>query len=206
MAVFASGRGSTFAAITRVLATAKPPLATIVLCVSNNPNPGAFDIARQAGIETVRLSPRMFEDESTYATALAGLLKERGVELVVLAGYMRQLPASIVGAYRGRILNIHPALLPKFGGKGMYGMHVHEAVIAAGEVESGPTVHLVDEEYDTGPIVAQSRVPVLAGDTPQALADRVLAEEHILYPRVVLEMSARLAAQRTSNSTDGSSV
>ena len=119
---------------------------------------------------------------------------------------MRQLPASIVGAYRGRILNIHPALLPKFGGKGMYGMHVHEAVIAAGEVESGPTVHLVDEEYDTGPIVAQSRVPVLAGDTPQALADRVLAEEHILYPRVVLEMSARLAAQRTGNSTDGSSV
>lgn len=196
VAVFASGRGSTFRAIHAALDHADAP-AAIVLCVSNNPRPGAFEYAEGVGIECVRCSPRMFPDEGLYAASLLTTLRERGVELLVLAGYMRKLPPAVVGEYRGRVLNIHPALLPKFGGQGMYGMHVHEAVIAAGEAESGPTVHLVDEEYDTGPILAQQAVPVLPGDTPDALAARVLAVEHELYPRVLMDLARRMLSERS---------
>lgn len=199
IAVFASGRGSTFRAIQQVLESTPDAPATIVLCVSNNPHPGVFEHAEEAGIETVRLSPKMFATEEEYADVLAQVLQDRGVRMLVLAGYMRRLPASIVASFRGRILNIHPALLPKFGGKGMYGMHVHEAVIAAGERDSGPTVHLVDEEYDTGPIVAQEHVPVLPDDTPETLAARVLAVEHRLYPRVVMEWARKISGQDTSS-------
>ncbi len=195
VAVFASGRGSTFRAIHAALEHPDAP-ASLVLCVSNNPRPGAFEYAESVGIECVRCSPRMFPDEDQYAASLVATLQERNVELIVLAGYMRKLPPAVVGEYRGRVLNIHPALLPKFGGQGMYGMHVHEAVIAAGETESGPTVHLVDEEYDTGPILAQQSVPVLTGDTPAALAERVLSVEHVLYPRVILDIAARMQRER----------
>ena len=103
----------------------------------------------------------------------------------MLAGYIRLVPPEVVSAYRGRIVNVHPALLPDFGGPGMYGRRVHEAVLASGATESGPTVHLVDEEYDRGAILAQSRVPVRKDDTPETLAARVLAEEHRLLPAVV---------------------
>jgi phosphoribosylglycinamide formyltransferase-1 len=196
--VFASGRGSTFQAIHKALAAMEAPPARIVLCISNNPRPGAFEYAESAGVETLRLSPRMFEQEAEYERALLDVLRERGIEMIVLAGYMRQLPPGAVQTYRGHILNIHPALLPKFGGKGMYGMHVHEAVIAAGETETGPTVHLVDEEYDTGPIVAQERVPVLPGDTAESLAARVLQAEHELYARVVIDHARAMLAERAA--------
>lgn len=198
IAVFASGRGSTFQAIHKALAAMEDAPARIVLCVSNNPRPGAFEYAEGVGIETLRLSPKMFDDPAEYERALMEKLSERAIEMIVLAGYMRQLPPAVVGVYSGRILNIHPALLPKFGGKGMYGMHVHEAVIAAGEKESGPTVHLVDEDYDTGPVLAQERVPVLEGDTPEALAERVLKVEHALYPRVVIELARKMLAERSA--------
>lgn len=204
IAVFASGRGSTLNALQMALAAARDAAAAqsapaeIVLVVSNNPNPGAFEHARRWGIETMRLSPRMFASDELYAGALNDALIARGVEMIVLAGYMRRLPVTTVQRYRGRILNIHPALLPKFGGQGMYGMHVHEAVLAAGDRETGPTVHLVDEDYDTGPIVAQERVPVQPDDTPESLAARVLAVEHRLYPRVIIEWAGRLAARRTA--------
>ena len=105
---------------------------------------------------------------------------------MVLAGYLKLVPAGVIQKYAGRIINVHPALLPAFGGAGMYGRRVHEAVIASGAPESGPTVHLVDEVYDRGAILAQRRVPVLPGDTPEALAGRVLEQEHLLLPAVVL--------------------
>ena len=105
-----------------------------------------------------------------------------------MAGYLKLLPAEVVRAYRGRITNIHPALLPRYGGKGMYGHHVHEAVLAAGETETGPTVHLVDEVYDNGRILEQAKVPVRPDDTPDSLAARVLEQEHRLYPRVLSKL------------------
>lgn len=187
IAVFASGRGSNFRALHQALLAADSA-ATIVLCISNNPNPGAFDFAREQGIATVRLSPKMFAEEKEYETALMELLTRYGIRLIVLAGYMRRLPAEVVKRWNGNILNVHPALLPDFGGQGMYGMNVHQAVIAAGRTESGATVHLVDEEYDTGAIIAQDRVPVLPNDTPETLAARVLEAEHRLLPRVVMEI------------------
>lgn len=118
------------------------------------------------------------------------LLGQHQVELVVLAGYLKLVPAAVVAAYRGRIINIHPALLPDFGGPGMYGERVHRAVLASGARWSGATVHLVDEEFDRGAILAQVQVPVLADDTPATLAARVLDGEHRLLPRVVLAAAA----------------
>jgi phosphoribosylglycinamide formyltransferase-1 len=196
IAVMASGRGSNFRAIHEALARIEEPPARIVLCISNNPSPGAFDYAREHGIPTIRLSPRMFETEAEYARELLATLERHDVELIVLAGYMRRIPAEVVERHRGRILNIHPALLPEFGGEGMYGMNVHAAVIAAGRRESGATVHLVDGEYDTGAIVAQERVEIPEGETPEGLATRVLEVEHRLFPRVVIEWSRRLLAER----------
>jgi phosphoribosylglycinamide formyltransferase-1 len=195
IAVFASGRGSNFRAIHQQLAATPDPPATIVLCISNNPKPGAFEYAAGEGIATVRLSPKMFAEEKEYEHALLDLLGSYRIDLIVLAGYMRKIPAGVVQAYHGRILNIHPALLPEFGGEGMYGERVHQAVVAARCSESGATVHLVDSDYDTGPIVAQERVPVLENDTPESLAERVIAAEHRLYPRVVIEWSRRLLAE-----------
>jgi phosphoribosylglycinamide formyltransferase-1 len=145
----------------------------------------------------------MFEEEAEYEEALMALLKEHRIEMIVLAGYMRKIPPDVVTAYRERILNIHPALLPEFGGAGMYGMNVHQAVIDAGRSESGATVHLIDNEYDTGPVVAQERVPVLKDDTPEMVAERVLQAEHRLYPRVVIEWAEKLAAARTATQGHG---
>ena len=113
------------------------------------------------------------------------LLRQHQVDLIVLAGYLKLVPPAVIAAYRGRIINIHPALLPSFGGPGMYGLRVHQAVLASGAKVSGCTVHLVDEEYDRGPILAQSRVPVFPGDTAETLATRVLEAEHRLLPAVV---------------------
>jgi len=112
-------------------------------------------------------------------------LQDAGVNLVVLAGFMRVLKGTFLRAFEGRIVNIHPALLPRFGGAGMYGLRVHEAVLASGETTSGATVHYVDEEYDNGPVVLQQTVPVLPGDTPASLAARVLAAEHQIYPAAI---------------------
>jgi phosphoribosylglycinamide formyltransferase-1 len=141
------------------------------------------------------MTPRHYESESEYSEALMSTLLENGVELIVLAGYMRKIPAAVIDEYRGRILNIHPALLPDFGGSGMYGDRVHEAVVAAGRAESGATVHYVDGEYDTGEIIAQRRVPVLSDDTPESLAERVIQAEHYLYPRVVVAEARKIAEE-----------
>ena len=111
------------------------------------------------------------------------------MDIVILSGYMKKLGEQTLSHYAGAILNIHPALLPKFGGQGMYGIHVHEAVLAAGEQETGATVHLVIEDYDRGPIIAQEKVPVLSGDTPKSLQERVLKTEHALFKQVLINIA-----------------
>ncbi len=184
LAVFASGGGTNFQAILDAVERGSLPL-TVALCLSNTPKAGALARARRYGVPTAVLDSRDFETESTYVAALMDVLGEHAVNFIALAGYMRKIPAGIVDAFGGRMLNIHPALLPSFGGKGLYGRRVHEAVLAYGARWTGATVHLVDEEYDTGPIVLQEPVPVLPGDTPETLAARVLRIEHRLYPQAL---------------------
>jgi phosphoribosylglycinamide formyltransferase-1 len=183
-AVFASGGGSNFQALLEA-AWRGDLHADIGLCVSNRPAAGVLEKARQAGIPTAVLDPAAFADEAAYTAALLEALGAQGIEGVALAGYMKKIPSAVVRTFHGRMLNIHPALLPAFGGHGLYGRRVHEAVLAYGARWSGATVHLVDEEYDTGPIVLQEPVPVLPDDTPETLAARILEVEHRLYPEAV---------------------
>jgi formyltetrahydrofolate-dependent phosphoribosylglycinamide formyltransferase len=177
IAVALSGRGSNFEALLRALGPGAP--AEVVLVLSDRAAPG-LAYARERAIPTEVLQ-RPEEDAEWLQ-----LLRRHEAQLVVLAGYVKLVPGAVVSAYRNRIINIHPALLPDFGGKGMYGRRVHEAVLASGARESGATVHLVDEQYDRGPVLAQARVPVLPGDTPDRLAQRVLELEHQLLAAVVL--------------------
>jgi phosphoribosylglycinamide formyltransferase-1 len=148
--------------------------------MSNRVEAGGLEIARQHGVPT-----HVFNDSADPAEWCRALALAQA-DLVVLAGYLRRVPAAVLVAYGGRVLNIHPALLPRHGGPGMYGRRVHEAVLAAGDASSGATVHLVTEEYDRGPILGQARVPVLPGDTPDSLAQRVLEIEHRLLPAAVI--------------------
>lgn len=184
LAVFASGGGSNFQSILDAIDSGTLP-ATVVLCVSNTPKAGALVRAERHDVATAILDPRSFDTEDAYTPALTKVLEDHAVNFIALAGYLRKIPASVVNAYRGRMLNIHPALLPSFGGHGLYGRRVHEAVLAYGARWSGATIHLVDEEYDTGPIVLQEPVPVLPDDTPETLAARVLRVEHRLYPQAL---------------------
>ena len=187
VAVLASGSGSNLQAILdHQSALGSSAAARVVLVASDHANAGALSRARSAGITAVAL------DRTARTTGLAAILAVHRVELVVLAGYLRLVPADVVTHYRGRILNVHPALLPAFGGPGMFGHHVHEAVIASGTSLTGPTVHFVDERYDEGPVIAQTAVPVRPHDTPDELAQRVLQAEHALYPRVVEAVAAGL--------------
>ncbi len=184
IAVFASGRGSNFEAIYQ--ATQKGHLAaTIVLLVSNNPGAQVVQKATQWGIPTAVLSPTRFPGEDAYVQQLLHTLNLHGVEWIVLAGYMKKIPAAIIQRYPFRIVNIHPALLPAFGGKGMYGMHVHQAVFQSGAQVSGVTVHFVNEEYDQGAIIYQEPVIIRDCQTPEAIAQKVLAMEHRVYPETL---------------------
>jgi phosphoribosylglycinamide formyltransferase 1 len=181
--ILASGGGSNFEA----LAKASIPGAQVRVLSVNKPAAGALARAARLGVESLVQEPKSFPDRRAYFDAVARAFEERGVSLVCLAGFLLKVEPSFIRRFQGRILNIHPALLPKFGGQGMWGHHVHAAVLAAGEKESGCSVHLVDEEYDHGAVLARALVPVLADDTPDTLAARVLAQEHLLYPRAVAE-------------------
>jgi phosphoribosylglycinamide formyltransferase-1 len=181
LAVAISGRGSNLAALLAALPAGAA--AEVALVLSNRAAAG-LDLARQRGIPAQALADPA--DGRAWLDALAA----HRIDLVVLAGYLKLVPPAVVERYRGRIVNIHPALLPSFGGPGMYGRRVHEAVLASGERTSGATVHLVDEVYDRGAVLAQERVPVLPGDTPDSLAARVLEVEHRLLPAVVLAAAA----------------
>jgi formyltetrahydrofolate-dependent phosphoribosylglycinamide formyltransferase len=182
VAVAASGRGSNLEALLRALGPGAP--ARVVLVLSNRADAPALERAAGRGIATVTL-----RDHADGGEWLSALERHR-VDLLVLAGYLQLVPADVVARYRGRILNVHPALLPAFGGKGMYGRRVHQAVLASGARESGATVHLVDEVYDRGAILGQARVPVLPGDDADSLAARVLEVEHRLLPAAVLAAAA----------------
>ena len=151
----------------------------------------ALERARKAGAEAVHWSEKKAGSPEAFTEGLMDILKRAETDLVVLAGYMKLVPPQVVAAYQGRMLNIHPALLPKFGGKGFYGMRVHEALIAAGDTESGATVHFVDAEYDRGPTFMQRTVPVLPGDTPESLRTRVLAVEHELLPDAIAKFASQ---------------
>jgi phosphoribosylglycinamide formyltransferase 1 len=182
--VLASGGGSNLQALMAHLDALGDRRAGDVALVASD-RPGAPALARAGD----RAAHRVL-DERTRGPAMLDLLREHGIEIVVLAGYLRFVPNEVTRAYRGAIVNVHPALLPAFGGAGMYGERVHAAVIASGAKVSGATVHFVDEQYDHGPIIAQWPVPVFAGDTPASLGQRVLQVEHALYPRVVDALAA----------------
>jgi phosphoribosylglycinamide formyltransferase 1 len=192
VAVLASGSGTNLQAILdHQAALGATAAGRVVLVASDQAEAGALMRARSAGITAVVLS------REQRTSGLATILASHRIELLVLAGYMRLVPAEVVRQYHGRILNVHPALLPAFGGAGMYGHHVHDAVVASGTNLTGPTVHFVDERFDEGPVIAQAPVPVLPGDSADDVAKRVLEAEHALFPRVVEAVAAgrvRLAA------------
>jgi phosphoribosylglycinamide formyltransferase-1 len=191
IAVLASGGGSNLQAIIDYFATlGDRACGSVVLVASDRPDAGALDRARTHEIPGATLS------DPADGPALCELLEKHRVDLVALAGYLRLLPPRAVAAYRHRILNIHPAPLPEFGGRGMYGRRVHEAVIAAGASSSAVTVHFVDEEYDRGAVIARWPVPVRGDDTPDSLAKRVLSVEHLVYPRI-LDMVAAMTLPHT---------
>jgi len=162
-----------------------------VVVISNNADSAAMAWAKQNKLAAVHISAKSAGSEAAADAAIAATLAQYGADLVVLAGYMRKLGPETLGSFERRILNVHPALLPKFGGKGMYGDAVHAAVLAAGEKETGATIHLVDGEYDHGAVIAQARVPVEADDTPQTLAARVQAKEQELFPETLKRIIAR---------------
>lgn len=183
LAVFASGGGTNLQALLDRFRAGGSEAARVRLLLASRAGIGAIDRARRADVPALVLDPA--QPAEARAGWMLDALDRHGVDLVVLAGYVKQVPAAVVQRFAGRMINIHPALLPAFGGHGMYGARVHAAVLESGARLSGATVHLVDEEYDRGRILAQWPVPVLPGDTPETLARRVLAVEHLLLPAVV---------------------
>jgi phosphoribosylglycinamide formyltransferase-1 len=184
LAAFCSHGGSNFAAIADAAGRGEIPIEVVVM-VHNNAQAGAKAKAAARGIATEWVPRHAFADEAAYARRLLEILQAHRVDLVALAGFMQRIPPEVVRRYAGRMTNIHPALLPLFGGSGFYGRRVHEAVFAAGMKVSGPTVHLVDEEYDQGPILMQRAVSIEDCATPDEIAARVLVEEHRLYPEAL---------------------
>lgn len=195
LAVFISGSGTNLQSIMDRCADGTIP-GEVVLVISNKTDAKGLLRAQKAGINTVVHRRKKFPDGNAADEHLLQLLVNHEIDIIALAGYLKMIPPAIIRRYRGRVLNIHPALLPKYGGKGMYGHYVHEAVLASGDTESGVTIHLVDEIYDHGKIVAQEKVPVLPGDTPDDLAARVLAVEHQLYPRVLKKMCEDIVKEK----------
>ncbi|MEE8320517.1 MAG: phosphoribosylglycinamide formyltransferase [Gammaproteobacteria bacterium] len=176
----ASGNGSNMQAIIDACREGRLQARPSIV-ISNNAGSGVLERARKEGITACHFSSTTHPDETQLDNTIAETLISHHVDLVILAGYMKRIGPKMLDAFQGRIINIHPALLPKFGGKGMYGIKVHAAVIAAGETETGVTIHIVDADYDKGPILAQRVVPVDQNDTPESLAARVLAVEHEIY-------------------------
>lgn len=180
--VFASGAGSNAQQIIQHFTGST--IAQVSLVVCNKPGAGVIAIAKQENIRVLLIEKENFFRGDGYLPQL----KNAGADLIVLAGFLWKMPPSLVTAFPRRIINIHPALLPKFGGKGMYGLNVHQSVINTGEVQSGITIHYVDEHYDSGDIIFQTACPVLHGDTPAILATRIHTLEHLHYARVIEEI------------------
>lgn len=187
LAVFASGRGSNLGVLIARVADGRLP-ARIAVVLSNNSGSGALTIASCHGIPTAHLSAVTHPEAGAYRDAMLRLLESHGIDLIVLAGFMKLVPAQVVARYPRRIVNIHPAPLPRFGGPGMYGLAPHRAVLAAGLRESAVCVHYVTAEYDQGPQIALRPVPICPDDTPESLQRRAAAVEHDLYWRVIADL------------------
>jgi phosphoribosylglycinamide formyltransferase 1 len=184
LAVFASGGGTNLQALIDA-SKGGSKCFRVSAVISNNSSAFALLRASREKIPAYHISPKTDPDPQVLANRLSVILQAHSVTLIVLAGYMKLLPPGIVRQYRSHIINIHPALLPKYGGQGMYGLNVHQAVLKSGDELSGATVHFVDENYDRGPILIQRTVPVLNDDTPELLAARVLEVEHKILPIAV---------------------
>lgn len=184
LAIFASGSGSNARCILEHFHTT-PGVDVAVVC-SNKAAAGALDHARDFDV------PRLVFDRDQLQTDLATTLQKMGVEVVVLAGFLWKIPESLLAAFPERIVNIHPSLLPDFGGKGMYGMHVHRAVKAAGKTQSGMTIHVIDREFDRGTILFQAQTELDPQDSPEDIAQKVLALEHAHYPKVLADWMSHL--------------
>lgn len=184
LCVLASGWGSNLNSIIHSRKNGKI-ISDVVLVISNNSASNSLNIARENQIPAVHLSAKQFGSDEEYENRFFELLKQYKVDMIILAGFMKMIPIKIVREYKNRILNIHPALIPSFCGKGFYGMKVHEAVLEYGAKVTGVTIHLVDENYDTGPIVLQRTVPVNDDDTAETLQKRVLEVEHEIYPEAI---------------------
>lgn len=182
--VFASGSGSNFQSIINAVSHGKLT-ANIVGLITNNKSAFALERAQKHGIPTFIISPDQFTSESDYSKTVLSKLEEWNTDLLILAGYLKKIPVEIILSFDKRILNIHPSLLPKYGGKGFYGSKVHEAVIQNKDSQSGCTVHVVTAEYDEGPVIGQSTVQVTDSDTATSLAEKVLEREHILLPETI---------------------
>ncbi|HET6528670.1 MAG TPA: phosphoribosylglycinamide formyltransferase [Balneolaceae bacterium] len=193
--VFASGSGTNFQAIIDAVESGKIA-GQIRGLITNKAGIGAIERAKKHSIKYSVLSPANFPDADEFAQVLLQQLEEWETDLIALAGYLVKIPTEIIKRYEGRILNIHPALLPKYGGKGFYGLKVHQAVIENEELESGCSVHVVTDEYDAGPVLAQAKVAVKKTDDASTLAARILEEEHRLYPKVIAKMADKINAKR----------
>ena len=180
IAVLVSGSGTNLQTIIDAIKNGRLNNVDIAAVISNKKDAFALERAKNAGIETVFLNPKDFTSNTDYDKKLIEVISNYKVDLIVLAGYMKILTDNFVNAFKNKIINIHPALLPDFGGKGMYGKNVHEAVLKSGVKESGCTVHFVTTEVDAGPIIVQRKVSVIPGDTVESLSKRILVEEHKL--------------------------
>jgi phosphoribosylglycinamide formyltransferase-1 len=206
IAILVSGpsRGSNMQAIIEACRDGRIPDSAVVAVIGARDDAPALQKARALGVATAVVNPREFPEPDMYADALLWVLQKAQPDLICLAGYMRLLPAQVVQAYPMRIMNIHPALLPLFGGKGMYGLKVHQAAIDSGMKITGCTVHFVDEGYDTGPIILQRCVPIVDDDTPETLAARVLPLEHETYIEAIrLFVQGRLRVEGRRVRVDG---
>jgi formyltetrahydrofolate-dependent phosphoribosylglycinamide formyltransferase len=181
--VFASGKGSNLQAIIDAINSGRLN-CRICFVMSNNSDSGALEIARKNNIPAFHLSERKFHKES-FEESLLDLLNQFNPDLIVLAGYMKLIPEKVIKKFSNKIINIHPALLPKFGGQGMYGMNVHKAVFEAGEKKSGVTIHILNEEYDRGKIIFQKEVDISECKSPEEIANKILHVEHQVYPEVI---------------------
>lgn len=182
IAIFASGNGSNAEDIIRYFRE-NEVRAEVVLVVCNNREAGVLQRSRDLGVATEVMS----RDEINNPAEMLGVLERYAVDAIVLAGFLLMIPSFLTGHYAGKIINIHPSLLPKYGGKGMYGRHVHEAVVAAGETETGITIHLVNERFDDGRILFQAHTPISPGDTPADVERKIHILEQQHFPRVIAE-------------------
>jgi formyltetrahydrofolate-dependent phosphoribosylglycinamide formyltransferase len=195
IAIFASGAGSNAQKIIEYFGTVGKGVATIKLIVCNNPQARVLKLAEENGVPTLLLEKEKF----FRGTAYVDELKRAEIDFIVLAGFLWKVPQRLIDEYRNNIVNIHPALLPKYGGKGMYGLRVHEAVINSGEKESGITIHRVDEHYDNGDIVFQEKVTIAPGETPESLAAKIHVLEHRHYPRIIEELILQANSPKKPN-------